>query len=377
MEKSNQIRYYPALDLLRFIGAAIILIYHYHHFYFYKVYFGPTNGYPTWENSRQPFYEFLTSFYHSGYWAVQFFWLLSGFVFAFVYLKRKVSAKEFFILRFSRLYPLHFLSLIVITALQYSSLGLLGSFQLIEINDLYHFILNLFYAQYWGFQEGYSFNSVSWSISLEELVYWGFWIAAIKLKVKSFSGIAFITIIAFLLNPLFSIYSDAFFFFFGGATIYLIHSKITTFQNIFIMIGCVFSTILFLFIINNIPELTNLLSIEILPKFQPFFIKIYYFLFFSSLVFLFAYIDKQNLLTIRQQNFCRKAGSLTYSTYMLHLPIQILILIVFDYFNISRDLFDLNIVFLFYFIFMLYIGRISFTHFERPIQKYIRKRFEK
>lgn len=173
-EVGEPVEYYSAVDFLRGMGALTILVWHYHHFYFEKAYFGPTNGSPSWDFARQPFYELLFIPYHWGMWAVQFFWMLSGFVFAFVYLQKEMSAKSFFIFRFSRLYPLHFISLLVIATLQYISLYLLGSFQILEINDLYHFVLNLFFAQHWGLQEGYSFNSPSWSVSVEELVYWGF-----------------------------------------------------------------------------------------------------------------------------------------------------------------------------------------------------------
>ena len=39
------------------------------------------------------------------------------------------------------------------------------------LNDLKHFLLNLAFASYWGFQDGQSFNGPSWSISAEILVY--------------------------------------------------------------------------------------------------------------------------------------------------------------------------------------------------------------
>ena len=42
------------------------------------------------------------------------------------------------------MYPLHFITLVIIALLQYFSLFNFGSFQIVEINDLYHFILQIF-----------------------------------------------------------------------------------------------------------------------------------------------------------------------------------------------------------------------------------------
>jgi peptidoglycan/LPS O-acetylase OafA/YrhL len=41
----------------------------------------------------------------------------------------------------------------------------------VSTNNLYHFFLNLFYVQFWGFQSGVSFNMPAWSVSVEEAIY--------------------------------------------------------------------------------------------------------------------------------------------------------------------------------------------------------------
>ena len=122
------------------------------------------------EKKEQPFYDIFFFAYNDGWLAVQFFFVLSGFIFFNLYLKkinnRQIDFKKFFILRFSRLYPLHFLTLLLI---------LFISFLLIENNflsntDLKHFFLNIFLIQNWGFEDGYSFNTPAWSISIEILI---------------------------------------------------------------------------------------------------------------------------------------------------------------------------------------------------------------
>lgn len=148
--RANQIKndYYDTVDFILGLGAVVILIWLYHHFYFLGPYFGPENGMPSWDFERQPFFAQLDLIYTKGYWAVQFFWMLSGFVFAHAYLNRTVSFRQFFILRLSRLYPLYFLTLLVISFLQFLSYQVLGYFQILETNDFYHFLLNLFFIQH-------------------------------------------------------------------------------------------------------------------------------------------------------------------------------------------------------------------------------------
>ena len=53
--------------------------------------------------------------------------------------------KIFFINRFARLYPLHFATLILVAVLQIINLSLSNTFQIVPINDFYHFTLNLFF----------------------------------------------------------------------------------------------------------------------------------------------------------------------------------------------------------------------------------------
>lgn len=69
------------------------------------------------------------------------------------------------------------------------------------------------------------------------------------------------------------------------------------------------------------------------------------------------------------------AGSLTYSTYMLQLPIQVFILIIFELNGFSRVIFDEWYVILLWILIMVLIGRASFLYVEKPLQKIIRERF--
>jgi hypothetical protein len=103
----------PAIEFLRFFSALMILVFHYVHFT-YKGTSLPQNL----SNLNLPFYNFLWIFYEFGKYAVQIFWSISGFIFFLKYknliAEKLISAKDFFILRLSRLYPLHFLTLLIV-----------------------------------------------------------------------------------------------------------------------------------------------------------------------------------------------------------------------------------------------------------------------
>lgn len=375
----KQPEYFPVVDFLRGLGALAILVWHYHHFYFKKPYYGPLNGEPVWDFSRQPFYELLFPLYHYGGWAVQFFWLLSGFVFCFVYLNKHYEFKKFFILRFSRLYPLHLLSLILILLLQYGSLYLTGQFQIIEINDAYHFFLNLFFIQHWGLQEGYSFNSPSWSVSLEELVYWAFFIVFMIFDWRNFK-VLYVVLIAFLLFPIFQLYASAFLYFFVGVSIHLLQLKLNLKKLALLILAVaillIFSILLKVgFSLGYIPLDTDSLIFSYYSALG-YFLDVIFLLFFSFLILCAVWIDRSSLL-INLSTFFRNVGSLTYPTYMLHLPIQVLVLTLVSSFSLDRQIFDSQVIFCIFILIMISIGRFCYLYLERPAQSLIRKKYIK
>lgn len=158
---------YRLLDMSRGLAAIVILFWHYQHFYFTRAGSGPQ-----FEGlSAMPLYGVFEYFYRFGYASVYFFWVLSGFVLANAYWDRATSFREFTLRRVARIYPLHFLTLVVIACLQISSLLALEHWQIYGHNDWYHFMLHVALMSDWGFQEGYAFNAPIWSVSLEIVIY--------------------------------------------------------------------------------------------------------------------------------------------------------------------------------------------------------------
>ena len=119
INKRSYITEFIGLDLLRFfLSVAVVLRHYYYHFY------SSISGEPPNASigPELPFYNVLRFFYSSGQLAVQMFWLISGLIFYSIYYEeithKKINFANFSFLRFTRLYPLHFLTLLIIAVVQ-------------------------------------------------------------------------------------------------------------------------------------------------------------------------------------------------------------------------------------------------------------------
>ncbi len=159
-----------SLDIARSLAALAVVLWHWQHFQY--------SGYALragFDQGAQPEYALLFPFYEGGWFAVDFFFMLSGYIFFWKYQagigNGAFTAGKFFVLRFSRLYPLHLLTLALVAVLQALHVKTYGQFFVFPFNDLYHFVLQLFMASQWGLQRGASFNDPVWSLSIEVLLY--------------------------------------------------------------------------------------------------------------------------------------------------------------------------------------------------------------
>ena len=156
------------LDLARAFAAITVVLQHYQHFYIYKY----KEVSEVFDRSTQPFFNLIGFAYNFGSQAVPFFFILSGFIFFSYYyrkiLYRKINFRNFFILRLSRLYPLHFLTLIMTVFFQLIYIKYVNHYFIFEENNIRNFFAHLFLIQEWPFMSKNSsnaFNSPSFSIS--------------------------------------------------------------------------------------------------------------------------------------------------------------------------------------------------------------------
>ncbi|TAM46504.1 MAG: hypothetical protein EPN61_05205 [Burkholderiaceae bacterium] len=72
VQKNNKLL---GLEVVRFISALSVLVWHYQHFFYIAD--KPTD----FVRELQPFYSMLSIFYDYGFYGVQVFWCISGFIF--------------------------------------------------------------------------------------------------------------------------------------------------------------------------------------------------------------------------------------------------------------------------------------------------------
>ena len=343
---------YFGIEILRFFTSLSVLFYHYRHF------FSPFNSTSSINYKETfvylPFSDFLNVFYQYGIYGVHVFYAISGFVFAHVYLSKEklITSREFFLNRFARLYPLHFATLIIITVLQYISLFHFKSFQIVEFNDLYHFFLHLFFVSSWGFEQGHSFNAPIWSVSIEIAIYIIFFLTLSLLRRYKFIFVIILSILLILLAKIFkieSLFLECARLFFSGVIVYLI----TTYFNK--------------------PKILILISLIMIAASFVGNYKTYLFCPFA--VLLFSQIDYL-IKTKSIQNLFSSLGDLTYSIYLIHVPLQILIIINFDIFNLSETVYATKTFFIFFMILLMIISYFCFLKYEKPLNYKIRKKFK-
>ncbi|NNL65282.1 MAG: acyltransferase, partial [Myxococcales bacterium] len=157
------------LDALRGLAALCIPLWHWQHF------FHRGTQAMRFDRERLPAFDVLAPLYLEGWRAVDLFFCLSGFVFFLLYAdrvaRRRVGARDFAWLRASRLYPLHLATLLLVAALQWLYRARFDAPFVFPFNDAYHFVLNLAFVSAWGFEQGFSFNAPVWSVSVEVLLY--------------------------------------------------------------------------------------------------------------------------------------------------------------------------------------------------------------
>ena len=337
------------LDIARGIAALAVAIFHYKLFYSYNI---SLNGYSI---ESQPFYNIIKIIYEYGWIAVQFFFLLSGFIFFKLYLKivseRKISLNKFVILRISRLYPLHFLTLFLVFII-YMTLNFNNFYNPINVN-LKHLILNLLLIHEWGFKSYASFNEPSWSISIEFLMYLIFFLIALNKNIILNSII--IIIISSLIFFKYKFIGYGGYCFFVGGLSYLLNQKLRLNVNykIFYLIIIILIFSLFLKITNFDTIIQKIILLTFI---------------FPSLINCLFLIN--NKLPYAGKNLSI-LGDISYSIYLLHFPIILTTLLIFNFFNFKLD-FNLPIFFISYLIITIFISIIVYKFFETPLKDKIR-----
>lgn len=352
-------RYY-IVDFFRGFAAFIVLISHYGHFFQYK-----QKGYSEdWTPNYLPLNNYIGFLYDHGGKAVQFFFCISGFIF-FMYYFKKISEKlispfNFFLLRFSRLYPLHIICLIIVAIFAHTFFTLTNFYFIYENNDIKHFILNIFLISHWGFQDGGSFNEPIWSVSIEIFLYGAFFILSYMLRNILLICISCILIGLFIALNIYYSFGVGIVCFFIGGLIFYIHdySYRNNFDNeIMLLSTMLFSLISYLIFYN--PYGFSIYTQDLLA----------FFILFPVTVLILCTLERFKFTFFKKVKIF---GDLSFSIYIIHFPIQLILvtlclLLKYDL-NFSQPLA------LFIYIFITFIiSYASYKYIELPMRSYLRK----
>jgi peptidoglycan/LPS O-acetylase OafA/YrhL len=381
-------RHFYSLDALRGLAALSVVFFHWRHFFFTG-----TTATP-FDEARQPLYSLLEPLYTHGWRAVDLFFSLSGFVFYWLYSERVADGttrlKEFVVLRFSRLYPLYFATLLFVAAGQAFMLSCFGSLFVYSNYDLYHFILNLFFISAWTGESGLSFNGPSWSISVEVFLYALFFTFCF-LRLNRWWWLAWVALFGSALLTwvgLPDVGRGPLSFFSGGIAYQIFHfmwkrgiSKLQVWCLIaFTVVIWILASINLYY--NSIYEIyRTCIGVKSLLIFHKDVIGSVLLTLTCSYVFE-AIVFPVTILTLAVCEASRGTlgkriaplGDISYSVYLLHFPLQLVFMLGALALSLPNTVFYSTWVMLAFFVILILLSLGSYHFLERPAQKFLRSR---
>lgn len=276
-------------------------------------------------------------------------------MFAAVYVGTTATTREFVVARIARLYPLHLLTLLVVSALQFGRLWWLGNFQIFQFNDIYHFLLNLLFISSWGLERGPSFNGPIWSVSVEVAIYAVFWITLKPLYRRGLVGPLSLACL-FTLGSIFDLPGTVFwqcgFYFFTGSSIYIVFSILRGSPWLFFAAG--------LLSLGVAGMAASRIHFEHLTP-----------IILPAIFLLVCGVEAAGW--IRTSRWTEIIANNTYGVYLWHIPIQLFLLLLLDGAIGNRSVATAGWFLILYLILVIAVARISYLGIELPARRAIRR----
>ena len=294
-------------------------------------------------------------------YGVWVFWCISGFIFFWKYRDaisdRSTRGWTFFVFRFSRLYPLHFVTLIIVAILQTAYFRLHGYFFVYQDNDVRHFLLQIFMASEWGLQRGNSFDGPIWSISVEVLVYVVFFL---MLRFVTKSALLNLFVIVVCLNLKGQVFSCLTFFLCRRSRGYRSGGRSRPTASRFATESTAWSAVI------AIPVLIWMFRLQSAMIDWAFLLT-------YTPILLFC-LSCEITLSASTRRLLEAAGNMTYSSYLLHFPIQLLIASGFAVSGAPIPFYD-GLFFAMFITSTLLASYFTYRYLEAPAQALLRTHF--
>lgn len=350
---------YVNLEILRFFAAFVIVVYHYLHFTW------PLNDY---NPAEAPFGFLFGAIYDHGAIAVQFFWILSGFIFFSQYAQRiqdkQVPGRTFAALRFSRLWPLYFSTALFVYLLQpvYQHFAHVPAIFAKDTNPTLDLVLSVFMANQWNPERPMSLNGPSWSVSVEVLVYVFFFILARYLPNRLFWP-ASLTLA--LLLPVVVTYGNSLVqciaYFFAGGIVYWLTNRYSHLKA-----GLARTAL-------NTVIASAAVALSVLTTIRLGLFPCQIALTFITVIFTAAAILPE--LTGRKARIATHLGNTTYSSYLIHYPFQLVILTVAAAAGTTLDIHNPWLL-ISYIAGTYALAFLVYNKFELPAQTWLRRKLK-
>lgn len=367
MRRVTGIKRLASLDALRGVAAIAVVAWHWQHFFALR-----GDWQSDWSRAAQPFYWLLKPLYVQGWAAVDLFFVLSGFVFFWLYRdairNRAMGPWRFAVLRVSRLYPLHFAMLIMVTVLQIFFFRAHGEFFIYTQNDVPHFVAHLFMVQNWWPDSPQTFDGPTWSVSIEVMLYVLFFIAC-TLGLRRRAHCLAISLLGGLLLPFDEHIGRGVIGFFMGGFIFTLWEDWRSDVRADVIARTLMISSLAGWIILCVMLYTDSSWLENGEGNNAFLV-----------VFDFGLCPITVLaLALRESNgrktpvWLGNLGDVSYSTYLIHFPMQLSLALLAVPLGLTPLFFMDGAVMIAFLVVLIGLGALSYRFFERPMQDWLRK----
>ena len=319
-----------------------------------------------------PFQRVLGMVYQHGFLAVDLFFSLSGFIFFCFYAEKvaggRVPARQFFILRFSRLYPLYFTTLLLAAVGQALFLHSQGRYMAYWHNDLFHFVLNVPLLSSVGLEQGLSFNGPAWSISVEAFLYLTFFLVCRAGNIKPWLLVLISVFGFFMLSRLYAPLGRGVGSFFLGGLVFALYRRLAVSPlRPYISAGLLW--LVGLMWLTTWLVQSQIWSLEGLPALGRFAHRFPTLLLFPMTILALALAENARS---RAGPALSWLGDISYSSYLWHFPLQLAFGLVVAYAGLSTEVFKTGGSMLLFLAALLLLSWASHRLLEMPAQRAMR-----
>lgn len=356
------------LDALRGLAALAVVCFHWQNFLVQGEV--EVAGYA---GTDLPFHGALLLFYERGFLAVDLFFSLSGFIFFCFYASKvstgRVSAMQFFVLRASRLYPLHFATLVLAAVGQALFFATYGRYMAFWHNDAYHFALNLPMLSSVGLERGLSFNGPAWSISVEALLYLAFFVVCRHQLTAVWLLMAMSMFGFFVLSSVYAPLGRGIGSFFLGGLVFALYCWLvaTAGRSMVCKVVVAAAAAVWLATFHAYYVGWSLQDIPGLGRLQYRFPTL---VLFPLTILALALTERWSKGLGRRIAWL---GDISYSSYLWHFPLQLAFALAATYAGLSLEVFKSGFSLVLFMALLLFLSWASHRYLEMPAQGLLRR----